>query len=133
MMAYAHTIVFKFLCRLGKADERCARLELGCRYSAVRPTLVLGQHGGCVLFRDYAFGDLAQMIHAVYMRTAALGLRNAFGKPASEVFHQSSSSSAQVGLHGQFLAISLSGVRIFNCCANSQAKNLCFPSRLSRR
>ncbi|XP_039819092.1 uncharacterized protein LOC120681600 isoform X8 [Panicum virgatum] len=92
MMAYAHTIVFKFLCRLGKADERCARLELGCRYSAVRPTLVLGQHGGCVLFRDYAFGDLAQMIHAVYMRTAALGLRNAFGKPASEVFHQSSSS-----------------------------------------
>ncbi|XP_039819090.1 uncharacterized protein LOC120681600 isoform X6 [Panicum virgatum] len=66
MMAYAHTIVFKFLCRLGKADERCARLELGCRYSAVRPTLVLGQHGGCVLFRDYAFGDLAQRrrIHA---------------------------------------------------------------------
>ncbi|XP_039819091.1 uncharacterized protein LOC120681600 isoform X7 [Panicum virgatum] len=34
----------------------------------------------------------SQMIHAVYMRTAALGLRNAFGKPASEVFHQSSSS-----------------------------------------
>ncbi|XP_039802177.1 uncharacterized protein LOC120666402 isoform X1 [Panicum virgatum] len=61
MMAYAHTIVFKFLCRSGKADERCARLELGCRCSAVRPTLVLGQHGGCVLFRDYAFGDLAQM------------------------------------------------------------------------
>ncbi|XP_039802178.1 uncharacterized protein LOC120666402 isoform X2 [Panicum virgatum] len=61
MMAYAHTIVFKFLCRSGKADERCARLELGCRCSAVRPTLVLGQHGGCVLFRDYAFGDLAQV------------------------------------------------------------------------
>ncbi|XP_039819093.1 uncharacterized protein LOC120681600 isoform X9 [Panicum virgatum] len=65
MMAYAHTIVFKFLCRLGKADERCARLELGCRYSAVRPTLVLGQHGGCVLFRDYAFGDLAQAGDAI--------------------------------------------------------------------
>ena len=37
------------------------------------------------------------MFHAVYMRIAALGLRNSFGKPASVVYHQSSTSKSASG------------------------------------